>query len=106
MIRIGNVGSYYYSKNNLIYKTNIENNGVSKIIGNKGNIKIDLQGKNYILKYNKNEQCWEIKSNNKKKETFWIMIDKRTELTKENVFKINSQYFKIIYNNALNIGYV
>jgi hypothetical protein len=106
LIRIGNIGSYYYSKNNLIYKTNIENNGVSKIIGNKGNIKIDLQGKNYILKYNKNEECWEIKSNNKKKETFWIMIDKRTELTKENVFKINSQYFKIIYNNALNIGYV
>ena len=99
LIRIGNVGSYYYSKNNIIYKTNIENNGVSKIIGNKGNIKIDLQGKNYILNYNKNEQCWEIKSNNKKKETFWIMIDKRTELTKENVFKINSQYFKIIYNN-------
>ena len=86
-----------YNKTNIIYKTNIENNGVSKTIGNKGNIKIDLQGKIYVLVFNKNEKCWEIKSNNRKNEKFWIMVDRKVELTKENVFKINSQYFKIIY---------
>ena len=87
-----------YCKSVVIYKSCFENNGVSKIIGNKGNIKIDLQGKNYLLNYNKNERCWEIKSNDKNIEIFWIMIDKKTELTKDNVFKINSQFFKIIYN--------
>ena len=86
-----------YNKTNILFKTNIENNGVSKTIGNKGNIKIDLQGKIYLLFFNKNEKCWEIKSNNKKNEKFWIMVDRKVELTKENVFKINSQYFKIIY---------
>ena len=86
-----------YNKTNILFKTNIENNGVSKTIGNKGNIKIDLQGKIYVLIFNKNEKCWEIKSNNKKNEKFWIMVDRKVELTKENVFKINSQYFKIIY---------
>lgn len=88
-----------YNKNNILFKSKFENNGVSKIIGNKGNIKIDLQGKTYLLNFNKNENCWEIKSNNKKNEIFWIMVDKKIELTnKENVFKINSQYFKVIYN--------
>ena len=86
-----------YNKTNILFKTNIENNGVSKTIGNKGNIKIDLQGKIYVLIFNKNEKCWEIKSNNKKNEKFWIMVDRKVELTKENVFKINLQYFKIIY---------
>ena len=86
-----------YNKTNIIFKTNIENNGVSKTIGGKGNIKIDLQGKFYVLIFNRNEKCWEIKSNNKKNEKFWIMVDRKVELTKENVFKINSQYFKIIY---------
>lgn len=105
LIRVsGGKGNNYYYKNAFIFKTNIENNGVSKIIGNKGNIKIDLQNKSYILYFNKNEKCWEIKSNSKKKEVFWIMIDKRTELTKENVFKINNQFFKIIYNNILNLS--
>ena len=88
-----------YNKTNIVFKAKFENNGVSKTIGNKGNIKIDLQGKSYLLIFNKNEKCWEIKSNNKKNEIFWIMVDKKVELTnKENVFKINSQYFKIIYN--------
>ena len=88
-----------YNKTNIVFKTKFENNGVSKIIGNKGNIKIDLNGKLYLLIFNKNENCWEIKSNNKKNEIFWIMVDKKVDLTnKESVFKINSQYFKIIYN--------
>lgn len=86
-----------YNKTNIIFKTNIENNGVSKTIGSKGNIKIDLQGKVYVLIFNKNEKYWEIKSSYKKNEKFWIMVDRKVELTKENVFKINSQYFKIIY---------
>ena len=88
-----------YNKTNIVFKTKFENNGVSKIIGNKGNIKIDLNGKLYLLIFNKNENCWEIKSNNKKNEIFWIMVDKKVDLTnKESVFKINSQYFKVIYN--------
>ena len=37
-----------YNKSKILYKGNIENNGVTKIIGNKGNIKIDLKGKNYL----------------------------------------------------------
>ena len=86
-----------YSKNSIIYKSKIQNNGVSKIIGKKGNIKIDLQGKNYLLSYNKKENYWEIKSNSKKKENFWIMVDKEVELIKENIFKVSSQFFKIIY---------
>jgi len=92
-------GDNLYNKNDIVFKAKFENNGVSKTIGNKGNIKIDLQGKSYLLIFNKNEKCWEIKSNNKKNEIFWIMVDKKVELTnKENIFKINSQYFKIIYN--------
>ena len=88
-----------HNKTNILLKTKIENNGVSKTIGNKGNIKIDLHGKTYLLVFNKDEKCWEIKSNNKKNEIFWLLVDKKVELTnKENVFKINSQYFKIIYN--------
>ena len=81
----------------IIYKSNIENNGVSKIIGKKGNIKVDLQGKNYVLRFNKNENFWELKSNSSKKQKFWVMIDKKVELDKENIFKINSMFFKIIY---------
>lgn len=94
--RVDNNNNYY--KSVLIYKSCFENNKVSKIIGNKGNIKIDLQGKNYLLNFNKKEKYWEIKSNFKNNEIFWIMIDKKSELTKENVFKINSQFFKIIQN--------
>jgi len=86
-----------YNKTNIIFKTNIENNGVSKTIGSKGNIKIDLQGKVYVLIFNKNEKYWEIKTSYKKNEKFWIMVDRKVELTKENVFRINSQYFKITY---------
>ena len=89
------------SKSGILYKTVIQNNGVSKIIGKKGNIKIDLKGKNYLLYFNKSEKCWEIKVNFKKNEIFWIIIDKKEELNdvnKENIFKINSQFFKIIYN--------
>jgi len=86
-----------YNKTNIIFKINIENNGVSKTIGSKGNIKIDLQGKFYVLVFNKNEKYWEIKTYNRKNEKFWIMVDRKVELTKENVFKINSQYFKILY---------
>ena len=86
-----------YNKSTIIYKSNIENNGVSKIIGNKGNFKIDLQGKNFVLSFNKIEKCWEIKRNSKKNEIFWIMVDKKAELVKENVFKINFQFFKIEY---------
>ena len=86
-----------YNKTNIIFKTNFENNGVSKTIGSKGNIKIDLQGKVYVLIFNKNEKYWEIKTSYKKNEKFWIMVDRKVELTKENVFRINSQYFKITY---------
>ena len=86
-----------YNKKTIIYKSCFENNGVSKIIGYKGNIKIDLQGKNYLLNFNKNEKCWEIKPNSKKREIFWILVDKKVELNKEYVFKINSQFFKISY---------
>ena len=88
-----------YKKSKILYKGKIENNGVSKIIGKKGNIKIDLQGKNYLLKFNKCEKCWEINTNYKSNnEIFWIMIDKKTELLEENIFKINSQFFKISHN--------
>ena len=86
-----------YNKKTIVYKSCFENNGVSKIIGYKGNIKIDLQGKNYLLNFNKNEKCWEIKPNSKKREIFWILVDKKVELNKEYVFKINSQFFKISY---------
>ena len=86
-----------YNKKTIVYKSCFENNGVSKIIGYKGNIKIDLQGKNYLLNFNKNEKCWEIKPNSKKREIFWILVDKKIELNKEYVFKINSQFFKISY---------
>ncbi len=86
-----------YNKKTIVYKSCFENNGVSKIIGYKGNIKIDLQGKNYLLTFNKNEKCWEIKPNSKKREIFWILVDKKVELNKEYVFKINSQFFKISY---------
>ena len=94
--RVDNNNNYY--KSVIIYKSCFENNGVSKIIGIKGNIKIDLQGKNYILKYNKYEKYWQIKSSLKTDEIFWIMIERKTELTKENIFKINSKFFKITYN--------
>ena len=99
LIRIDSfdVESNQYNKTNIVFKTNIENKGVSKTIGSKGNIKIDLQGKYYVLVFNNNEKYWEIKSNNRKNEKFWIMVDRKVELTKENVFKINSQYFKILY---------
>ena len=86
-----------YNNKSIIYKSNIENNGVSKIIGKKGNFKVDLQGKNYVLSFNKNENYWELKSNSCKKQKFWIMVDKKVELNKEYVFKINSMFFKIIY---------
>ena len=86
-----------YNKKTIVYKSCFENNGVSKIIGYKGNIKIDLQGKNYLLNFNKNEKCWEIKPNSKKREIFWMLVDKKVELNKEYVFKINSQFFKISY---------
>ena len=86
-----------YNKKTIVYKSCFENNGVSKIIGYKGNIKIDLQGKNYLLNFNKNEKCWEIKKKKKKREIFWILVDKKVELNKEYVFKINSQFFKISY---------
>ena len=81
LIKINGVdnGIYHYNKSPTIYKFNIENNGVSKIIGNKGNIKIDLKGKNIILSFNKNEKCWEIKRNLNKIEIFWIMVDKKVE---------------------------
>ena len=85
-----------YNKKTIIYKSCFENNGVSKIIGYKGNIKIDLQGKNYLLNFNKNEKCWEIKPNSKKREIFWILVDKKIELNKEYVFKINSQFLKLV----------
>ena len=91
----------HHNKSCILYKTIIENNGVSKIIGNKGNIKIDLKGNNYLLYFNKIEKCWEIKNNFNKNEIFWIMVDKKAQLNninKENIFKINSQFFKIIYN--------
>ena len=95
------IGSNHINKSCISYKTIIENNGVSKIIGFKGNIKIDLKVNNYLLYFNKNEKCWEIKTNFKKNEIFWIMVDKKEELNdinKENIFKINSKFFKIIYN--------
>ena len=100
LIKIDSIynGNNNYNKSIILYKSNIENNGVSITIGNKGNIKIDLQGKNYFLIFNKIEKCWEIKSNNKNNEIFWIIIDKKTELIKENIFKINTQFYKIIYN--------
>ena len=103
MIKIDDIekGNNHYNKSCILYKTIIENNGVSKIIGNKGNIKIDLKGNSYLLYFNKSDKCWEIKTNSKKNEIFWIVVDKKSvlnDVNKENIFKINSQFFKIIYN--------
>ena len=103
LIKIDDIekGNNHYNKSCILYKTIIENNGVSKIIGNKGNIKIDLKGNSYLLYFNKSDKCWEIKTNSKKNEIFWIIVDKKSvlnDVNKENIFKINSQFFKIIYN--------
>ena len=82
-------------ENKVIVKLLLKNNGVSITIGNNGNIKVDLQGNSYYLCYNKNEKYWELKNEQDENRIFWILIDKKIDLYQENIFRINSQLFKI-----------
>lgn len=82
-------------ENKVIVKLYLQNNGVSITIGSNGNIKIDLQGYSYYLCYNKNEKYWELKNERDENRIFWILIDKKVDLYQENIFRINSQLFRI-----------